>query len=175
MKNREQFCNLGRKAWARIKHNNKKGWEDWMKVGEMLALGRQEVKEHLGITTNKRKLGGAFNTEFAKWKKLEGLGDVDGRYAQHLMDIIDNRASIEDYRAGLDLTTRLGLNNPTSMVRHWKSHTAIPKDKKKSTAREDLIKENEALHLEVRELKSRVKELEEELEFARAPAPAEVE
>jgi uncharacterized coiled-coil protein SlyX len=87
-----------------------------------------------------------------------------------LFEVIDNLPNIEQWRKTLTLNQRLSLNHPNSVLRKFK-RAIEPEDKTaepKPTLRDSVINlsdENHAHELLITELKARITELEEEIDF----------
>jgi hypothetical protein len=163
---RNRVYRQGEAAWKRVK--KEQNWNDWMMIGEALDLGREEIKDQLGLSgINKRRLGRGFNVAFSAWKEEHGFSDMDDHTASDLMELIAKRPEFESWRSRLPKEQRLRWNHPSTMLRNWKRLTELPNKKKageqKPTLRESVAKLDEAnatKDCEIASLKEHIAELE---------------
>jgi hypothetical protein len=117
---REDVCERrirqGVAAWGRLRRDN--NWHDWMCLGEALQIGRDWAMNQAG--TNK-PVGKGYNLVMGEWLKKHKLDTLDKGERSRLLDCIDNRASIEEWRKTLTLTARLKYNHPTAVLRRWQA------------------------------------------------------
>jgi hypothetical protein len=120
---REDDCDRvsrqGREAWQRLK--KEKNWNDWIKVGEALQVGRELAMHQAG--TN-QPIGSAYNMAFGKWLAQYKLNDMDKGDRARLFTVMGDLPQIEEWRRTLSLTERLKLNHPNAVLRKFKAHTS---------------------------------------------------
>jgi hypothetical protein len=170
---REHMRQEGRLAWKRIKKAGSKLWTDWLKVGETLLDGSAQAKRAAGVSKRKGK---GYNTEFSKFLRDYQLDDIDGATRIHLLDLMDNRGAVEDWRnTELKPWERLEYNHPNTVWRKWKASLTrqqSPEDADRRRARRAATLST--LEREVQNKDRRIGELEaqvQELEAARETAP----
>lgn len=105
---------LGRDAWARVKANANRSWEDWMAIGEALLVGRAHAMNLAGKNEPRGKL---YNVAFSNWLQLHGFDDIDGSDRGKLMKIAEHRADYEVWRAGWTPAQRALWKSPSTIVR----------------------------------------------------------
>jgi hypothetical protein len=69
---RDRVSRQGTEAWRRLKRD--KNWNDWIKVGEALQVGRERAMNQ--AMTN-RPEGKAYNMAFGEWLRQYKLDDMD--------------------------------------------------------------------------------------------------
>ena len=69
---RDRVSRQGTEAWRRLK--KEKNWNDWLKVGEALQVGREWAMNQAG--TNKPE-GKSYNMAFGEWMTKYMLDDMD--------------------------------------------------------------------------------------------------
>lgn len=69
----------GREAWSRIKTGVRMMRDDWLKVGEALAVGRAENPSHQA---------------FGGWCDANGFGDIDARVRSDALWLAKNRQAV---------------------------------------------------------------------------------
>jgi hypothetical protein len=149
----DHICRLGAEAWKRLKKN--KNWDDWLKVGEAMLVGREWSMTQAG--TN-RPSGKGYNVVFGEWLKKYKLDDLDKSIRSRLFDVMDSREQIENWRRTLPLSERLNLNHPNAVLRKWKAFMEPEKPKSNKPSIKDSIvileEENTALKNHVAELEA---------------------
>jgi hypothetical protein len=159
---RDRVSRQGTEAWRRLKRE--KNWNDWLKVGEALLVGRDWAMNQ--ATTNQPQ-GKAYNMAFGEWLQRYKLDDMDKGDRSRLFQVMENLPMIEDWRRTLTLNQKLSLNHPNAVLRRWKAHMAPePRTKTgepKPTLRDsvaNLSEANDAKDREIADLKAHVAELE---------------
>ena len=114
---RERVVRQGTEAWKRLKKD--KNWEDWLKVGDALQIGREQAMREAGVN---QPMGRGYNEIFGAWLVKNKLDDMDKGDRSRLFAAMDNRAAIEAWRQGLTLSERLRLNHPNA----WSCATGKP-------------------------------------------------
>jgi hypothetical protein len=158
----------GKEALDRLRRDST--WEDWLAVGVAIDIGRQHALQVSGKNTPGGK---GYNTAFSKWLKENGFGSLDGGDRKRLMDCMDHRGEIEEWRKILTVTQRMKLNHPSTVWRQWQASQREPRSKGESKpttlqkTEEALAISQEALAISEREI-SGLKAQVEELEAARA-------
>lgn len=160
---RQRVVRQGMEAWSALK--TEKNWAYWVQVGEALQVGREDAM--LEASTN-QPIGSRYNGVFGKWLVRHKLDDMDKSDRSRLLAVMENRAAIEAWRMTLTLTERIRLNNPNVVLRKWKAATSVPVPKEKKPGLRDFVAN---LDEERHALKSRVAELEAQLEEVRAADP----
>jgi hypothetical protein len=155
----ETYDNLGRaamQAWGRMKKAQGKSWGEWMIIGEGLMAGREWAMHQAGTNAPEGK---GYTLAFGEWLQQYKLSDMDKSDRAKLLQLIEERPAVEEWRTTLDDHTRRNLNNPVSVWRKWTAATRVRPKKSRTApgARERHANEG---------LQARVDELEQELEAA---------
>ena len=159
--NDETYDNLGRaamQAWSRLKKAQTRSWGEWMIIGEGLQAGREWA---MHVAGKNEPSGKGYSTAFSEWLTRYRLNDMDKSDRAKLLQLMDERPAVEEWRAGLDPHKRRELNNPVLIWRRWTNDMRGKKPKRRPTP------EAQA-RAEIEELQARVEELEQELADARA-------
>jgi hypothetical protein len=106
----------GREALARL-HSDRK-WDDWMKFGEAVRIGRTAAMSAAGRNDPK---GRRYNKYFGQWLKHYGLDGVDKADRTRLLECVDNREAIETWLEQIPPAQRLCWNHPSVVLRRWKA------------------------------------------------------
>jgi hypothetical protein len=135
----QQKVRLGQEAMAR----QRRGWDDWMAIGEALAVGRAEVMRKVG--TNE-PIGRRYEKAMAEWLVANSFKEIDKGTRSRLLDCLEHRTEIEAWRSVLTGSERFRLNSPSAVFRKWRAATAIPDpDAKPKTSPFAKLKESIAL------------------------------
>jgi hypothetical protein len=159
MSDQENLENIGRammQAWSRVKKAQARMWGEWMTIGEGLLAGRHWAMRQAG--TNEPK-GKGYVIAFAEWLKRFKVDDMDKSDRAKLLQIMEERPAIEEWRATLPNQERMRLNNPTIFWRKWTAATRVPRPKKKANGKDE--------QKSVEQLQARLQELQEELDSSR--------
>jgi hypothetical protein len=149
-------------AWGRVKRAQSRAWGDWMTIGEGLLQGRHWAMQQAG--TN-RPEGRGYVVAYAEWLKRWKVSDMDKSDRAKLLQLMEERPAVEEWRATLTDYERRNLNNPITVWRRWTADTRVKKPKKR-TANVSGAEYGRARDT-VEQLQARVAELEEELAEAR--------
>ena len=149
-------------AWQRVKKAQTRMWGDWMTIGEGLMEGRRWAMQMAG--TN-RPEGKGYVTSFAEWLKRYRVDDMDKSDRAKLLQLMEERPAVEEWRDTLSDYDRRNLNNPIVVWRKWTAATRVKKPKPR-TANVSASEHGRAQAMIV-QLQGRVTELEEELAVAR--------
>ena len=165
----DRVCRQGQEAWKNLQ--NEQNYNDWIKVGEALQIGRTQAMAEAGVNTPSGK---GYNIAFGKWLKKYQLDTMDSGDRTRLFDIMANKVPIEEWRSTLPLTERLKLNHPNSIWRKWKAREQAkkPKDPNKPTLTDVNIQLQEQLDASKREIEG-LKAHAAELEAARTTPTVE--
>jgi hypothetical protein len=108
----------GRAAWDRLKGRKRASWEDWVKVGHALVIGRTEA---LKTANTNRAVGSKYNRAMGQWLREVGL-DLTAQERHSLMRIMANLDAIEQWRGALPAELRRKHNSP-SLFWIWRKAT----------------------------------------------------
>lgn len=125
-------------------------WDDWLKIGGFLNIGRNKAMMRAG--TNE-PIGARYNKAFSEWMATYGwIGDVDKATRIHAMWCVDHLEDLARLRENMGLTQRLTANHPTTMRRRWdKTQKELDKPKaetKPETKAQKIERELEAMSVE---------------------------
>jgi hypothetical protein len=135
-------------------------------VGEGLLAGRQWAMRQAG--TNKPE-GKGYVTAFAEWLKRYKLDDMDKSDRAKLLQLMEERPAVEEWRASLTDHERRSLNNPVMVWRKWTAATRVQKPKPRG-ANVSATEHRRALATIERQ-QARIEELDQELTAARERIP----
>jgi hypothetical protein len=167
MSDQENLENIGRAmmlAWGRVKKAQARMWGEWMTIGEGLLAGRQWAMRQAG--TN-RPEGKGFVMAYSEWLKRFKVDDMHKADRAKLLQLMEERPAVEEWRATLPDKERMGLNNPTIVWRKWTAATRVKKPKPRSAGVS--ATEHGRARATIEELQQRNNELEEELAAVRQP------
>jgi hypothetical protein len=92
-------------------------WDDWLKIGTFLNIGRNKAMLRAG--TNE-PIGARYIKAFSEWMAVyPWIGDIDKATRVHAMWAVDHVEELTRLRENMGLTQRLACNHPTSMRRRW--------------------------------------------------------
>src|SRR5277367_3645513 len=92
-------------------------WEDWLKIGVFLNIGRNKAMARAG--TNE-PIGQRYIKAFSEWMGVYAwIGDIDKATRTHAMWCVDHVEELTRLRENMGLTQRLTANHPTTMRRRW--------------------------------------------------------
>jgi hypothetical protein len=122
-----------REEWER--KTGDRDWRGWMRIGDGLEIGRDEIDKRLhnrkgvpGGGSKGRNKGRRWNEEFGAWLSENGMGELGGKkfaaVRSHLMDCVDHKTEIEEWRRTLSLQERTAWNHPTTVWRQFNKHLA---------------------------------------------------
>jgi hypothetical protein len=105
--------------------------------------------------------GKGYVIAFAEWLKRYKVDDMDKSDRAKLLQLMEERPAVEEWRASLTTHERLNLNNPTIVWRKWTADTRVKKPRK-PTGNVPATEMGRAQRT-VEQLQARVDELEQEL------------
>jgi hypothetical protein len=92
-------------------------WDDWLKIGVFLNIGRNKAMLRAG--TNE-PVGARYIKSFSEWMAVYSwIGDIDKATRIHAMWCVDHLDELVKLRENMGLTQRLTCNHPTTMRRRW--------------------------------------------------------
>ena len=140
-------------AWGRIKKAQARMWGDWMAIGEGLMEGRRWAMRQAGV--NKPE-GKGYVIAYAEWLKRYKVDDMDKSDRAKILQLMEERPAVEEWRASLTDHERRNLNNPVIAWRRWTAATRVrkPRALAATAGRSVAMIEQQA---------ARIAELEEEL------------
>jgi hypothetical protein len=115
----QEKVRLGQEAMAR----QRRGWDDWMAIGEALAVGRAEVMRKVG--TNE-PIGRRYEKAMAEWLVANSFKEIDKGTRSRLLDCLEHRTEIEAWRSVRTGSERFRFNHPNTVFRKWKAATTVP-------------------------------------------------
>ena len=154
----EQIGKAMMAAWSRIKKSQARMWGDWMTIGEGLLEGRRWAMQMAG--TNKPE-GKGYVMAYSEWLKRYKVDDMDKSDRAKLLQLMEERPAVEEWRATLTDYERRNLNNPTIAWRKWTAATRVKKPKPRTAGVS--ATEHGRAQVTIEQQQARVKELEEEL------------
>jgi hypothetical protein len=137
-------------------------WGEWMTVGEGLLEGRRWAMQVSGVN---RPEGRGFVTAYSEWLKRYRVDDMDKSDRAKLLQLMEERPAVEEWRATLTDHERRNLNNPVIVWRKWTAATRVKKPKPRTAGYS--ASEMGRARATVQEQDERIRELEEELDQAR--------
>src|SRR5262249_6318984 len=165
MDDKDKLDQIGRAmqaAWARVKKAQTKMWGDWMTIGEGLLEGRRWAMQ---MAATNRPEGKGYVTAFGEWLRRYRVDDMDKSDRAKLLQLMEERPAVEEWRAGLDVHERRSLNHPVIVWRKWTAATRVKKPKQRTAGVS--ASEHGRTQAIIGQLQARVAELEEELAAAR--------
>jgi hypothetical protein len=154
-------------AWSRVKKAQSRMWGEWMTVGEGLLEGRRWAMHVSGVN---RPEGRGFVTAYSEWLRKYRVDDMDKSDRAKLLQLMEERPAVEEWRATLTDHERRNLNNPVIVWRKWTAATRVKKPKPRTAGYS--ASEMGRARATVQEQDERIRELEEELDQARMNAKA---
>src|SRR5262245_62077671 len=127
--NSESYERLGHAmmlAWGRVKKMQSRTWGEWMTIGEGLLAGRQWAMHKAGTKTPQGK---GYVLAFGEWLTRYKVTDIHQSDRAKLLQIMEERPAVEEWRATLPEYNRRNLNNPTVAYRKWTAATRVKKPK----------------------------------------------
>ena len=92
-------------------------WDDWLKIGTFLNIGRNKAMSRAGTND---PIGARYIKAFSEWMAVyPWIGDIDKATRVHAMWAVDHVDDLTRLRENMGLTQRLACNHPTSMRRRW--------------------------------------------------------
>jgi hypothetical protein len=110
---------MGQEAMAR----KRRGWADWIAIGEALQVGRAEVMRD---TRTNQPIGRRYENAMAEWLVANGFKEIDKRVRSRLLECLQHLAEIEQWLSRLTDSERFRFNHPDTVLRRWKASTVVP-------------------------------------------------
>jgi hypothetical protein len=111
-------------AWTRVKKAQTRMWGEWMTIGEGLLEGRRWAMQQ--ANTN-RPEGKGFVTAYSEWLHKYRVDDMHKADRAKLLQLMEERPAVEEWRATLTDADRRSLNHPTHVWRKWTAATRVRK------------------------------------------------
>jgi|SRR5215813_10608805 len=157
MDDKDKLDQIGRAmqaAWARVKKAQTRMWGDWMTIGEGLLEGRRWAMQIAGTNAPEGK---GYVTAFGEWLTRYRVDDMDKSDRAKLLQLMEERPAVEEWRGTLTDYERRSLNHPVIVWRKWTAATRVKK-RKPRTGAVSAAEHGRAL--------ARIEELEQELAAA---------
>src|SRR6516164_1042578 len=146
-------------AWSRVKKAQSRMWGEWMTIGEGLLEGRNWAMQVSGVN---RPEGRGYVTAYAEWLRRYRVDDMDKSDRAKLLQLMEERPAVEEWRATLTDYERRNLNNPVIVWRKWTAATRVKKPKPRSAGVS--ATEHGRARATIEQLQAQVEELQEELD-----------
>jgi hypothetical protein len=156
--NLDRIGKAAQAAWSRVKKAQSRMWGEWMTIGEGLLEGRNWAMQVSGVN---RPEGRGYVTAYAEYLKRYRLDDMDKSDRAKLLQLMEERAAVEEWRSTLPDYERRSLNNPVIVWRKWTTATRVRKLKPRTVSATEFGRARAT----VEQLQARVMELEEENEI----------
>jgi hypothetical protein len=110
---------IGQEAMAR----KRRGWPDWIAIGEALQEGRAEVMRdaHTNQPTGRR-----YENAMAEWLVANGFREIDKGVRSRLLECLQHRTEIDQWLSRLTDSERFRFNHPNTVLKRWKGSTVVP-------------------------------------------------
>jgi hypothetical protein len=162
--NSEEIGKAMQAAWSRVKKSEARLWSEWMTIGEGLLEGRNWAMKVAGVNQPE---GRGYVTAYAEWLHKYRVDDMDKSVRAKLLNIMEERAAVEEWRATLTVPERRRLNNPDVVYRKWQAATKVTTPKKRSSeigrATAELTMANERISELEQEVSARAEPLTERI------------
>src|SRR5262249_16009662 len=119
----------------------------------------------MSIAGVNRPEGRGYVTAYAEWLQRYKVDDTDKSDRAKLLQLMEERAAVEEWRATLTDYERRTLNNPTIVWRKWTAATRVTKPKPETAG--GWAREMGRAQATVQAQAERIRELQEELVTAR--------
>jgi hypothetical protein len=106
----------GRDAWRRLQQSQRTSWQDWVRVGHALLVGRRDAM--LTAKANS-PFGVPYNKAFGAFLRDNGFDAISGQDRYKIIQCLEHEIEIEQWRATLDEKQRLRLNHPSAVWAHF--------------------------------------------------------
>jgi hypothetical protein len=110
---------VGQEAMAR----KRRGWADWIAIGEALQVGRAEVMRD--VHTNQPG-GRRYEKAMAEWLVANGFKEIDKGVRSRLLECLQHRTEIDQWLSRLTDSERFHFNHPNTVLKRWKGSTVVP-------------------------------------------------
>ena len=105
-------------GWGRVKRAQAGMWSEWMIIGEGLLAGRHWAMRQAKVN---RPEGRGYCLALSEWLERWKVHDMDNSDRAKLLQLMEERPAVEEWRASLTPHERRNLNNPTIVWRKWKA------------------------------------------------------
>ncbi len=129
-----RLIRAGRDAWAAI--GRAESFEAWKRIGAALAVGKAHA---LRITGANRAWGRNYSREFGDWITQHGFDRMSKSVRSVAIELHENAAAIETWRATLPDKQRQRLVHPLSNVRRWRASTAHGKGRSPQDLKQEAV------------------------------------
>src|SRR5262245_169896 len=109
-------------AWRRLKKDENRIWGDWMTIGDGLMEGRRWAMLQANVNAPE---GRGYVTAFSEWLTRFKVDDIDKSDRAKLLQLMEERPAVEEWRATLTDKERRNLNNPVLVWRKWNAATKV--------------------------------------------------
>jgi hypothetical protein len=160
--NLERIGKAMQAAWLRVKRAQSKLWSEWMIIGDGLLEGRKWAMYTAGVN---RPEGKGYVMAYGEWLKRYKVDDMDKSDRAKLLQLMEERAAVEEWRDTLTDYERRNLNNPTLVWRKWQAATRVKKPRSRTAgfSASEMGRARDAMQQQA----ERIRELEEEAASAR--------
>jgi hypothetical protein len=110
---------IGQEAMAR----KRRGWADWIAIGEALQAGRAEVMRD---THTNQPAGRRYEKAMAEWLVANGFKEIDKGIRSRLLECLQHRIEIDRWLSLLTDSERFRFNHPNTVLKRWKGSTVVP-------------------------------------------------
>jgi hypothetical protein len=134
MDDKDKLDQIGRAmmaAWQRVKKAPTRMWGDWMIIGDGLLEGRRWAMQMAGTNAPEGK---GYVTAFGEWLKRYRVDDMDKSDRAKLLQLMEERPAVEEWRSTLTDYERRSLNHPVIVWRKWTAATRVKKPKPRTAA-----------------------------------------
>ena len=134
MDDKDKLDQIGRAmqaAWARVKKAQTRMWGDWMTIGEGLLEGRRWAMQIAGTNAPEGK---GYVTAFGEWLTRYRVDDMDKSDRAKLLQLMEERPAVEEWRSTLTDYERRSLNHPVIVWRKWTAATRVKKPKQRTAS-----------------------------------------
>jgi hypothetical protein len=121
----------GRAAWARIRENGRRSFDDWILVARALAIGRSVALQEAGTD---RPYGVTFTRASARWLRQAGLTGINDQERSIALLVLANLPAISAWRDGLDEAQRRRHNHPNGVFMCWRRSVRAETAKRQDVA-----------------------------------------
>jgi hypothetical protein len=110
---------IGQEAMAR----KRRGWADWIAIGEALHVGRAEVMRDAHAN---QPAGRRYEKAMAEWLVANGFTEIDKGVRSRLLECLQHRTEIDQWLSRLTDSERFRFNHPNIVLKRWKGSTVVP-------------------------------------------------
>jgi hypothetical protein len=118
----QRIIRAGVDSWQAI--TKAESFEGWKAIGRALAIGRTHA---LRVTGANRPMGRRYSRVFCEWITRHGFDQMPKSVRSVALELNENIAAIEEWRATLSDREQRRCVHPLSNVRRWQKATAPDK------------------------------------------------